>query len=61
LLARESNLPGWLEDLKPYRTKIFYALFVISMYLSGVPSFDTDMGVIFIFLLDFELDQLTIS
>jgi len=41
LLAREDNLPKFLERLRPYEKRIFCVLFFVSIYLSGVPSFDT--------------------
>jgi peptidoglycan/LPS O-acetylase OafA/YrhL len=37
LLAANNDLPEFLTSFEPYKQKIFYALFVISIYLGGVP------------------------
>jgi hypothetical protein len=42
MLAREGNLPKIFSKLEPYKMRIFYALFIIGWYLSGVPSFVAD-------------------
>jgi peptidoglycan/LPS O-acetylase OafA/YrhL len=42
MLARNGNLPKFFSKLEPYKTRIFYALFIIGWYLSGVPSFVAD-------------------
>ncbi|KAL2141246.1 hypothetical protein VTI28DRAFT_2659 [Corynascus sepedonium] len=38
LAKRDGYFPRWLRSLEPYKTSIYYALFVIGMYLGGVPS-----------------------
>lgn len=42
LLAKmpDGGLPKFLRRLEPYKTFIYYHLFVISMWLAGVPSFN---------------------
>jgi peptidoglycan/LPS O-acetylase OafA/YrhL len=41
LLARNDDLPKFFSKyLAPYKRGIFYTLFVVGMYLSGVPSFN---------------------
>lgn len=37
LLAKRDELPPFLTRLEPYKTFIFYSLFVVSFYLGGVP------------------------
>lgn len=46
MLALSDNLPSFFSILKPYKTAIFYALFVISTYLGGVPSVNFDEKVL---------------
>ncbi|TVY47203.1 hypothetical protein LOCC1_G003421, partial [Lachnellula occidentalis] len=41
LLARNNELPSFLSRLEPYKAPIFYTLFILSIYLSGVPSHNT--------------------
>lgn len=43
LLAIKGELPRFLVRLEPYKTFIYYHLFVISIYLGGVPSHSSDM------------------
>lgn len=38
LLAKNSDLPGFLSRLEPYKVPIYYTLFGLSIYLGGVPS-----------------------
>ncbi|KAG0646499.1 O-acetyltransferase -1 [Hyphodiscus hymeniophilus] len=38
LLAEKNNLPSWFYRLEPFKELIFYHLFIISVYLGGVPS-----------------------
>lgn len=38
LLASNDDLPAFLTRLEPYKKTAFYTLFVISIYLGGVPS-----------------------
>lgn len=44
LLAADENLPRFFYALKPYKKTIFYCLFVVSIYLGGVPSRDADLS-----------------
>lgn len=44
LLAMKGELPSWMTQLESRKKAIFYTLFGISMYLSGVPSLDQDVG-----------------
>lgn len=44
LLAFKAELPTWIRELEPHKKAIFYSLFVASIYLSGVPSFDEDVA-----------------
>ncbi|KAB5540571.1 acyltransferase family-domain-containing protein [Coniochaeta sp. 2T2.1] len=46
LLARRNDgeFPSWLRRLERYKTFIVYHLFFIGTWLSGVPSFTTDLG-----------------
>jgi len=46
MLASDNNLPLALSRLEPYKDIIFYSLFVISIYLGGVPSHSSDIGVL---------------
>jgi peptidoglycan/LPS O-acetylase OafA/YrhL len=43
LLARDDNLPGFFSRFKPYKGAIFYGLFIVSIYLGGVPSHTRDV------------------
>ncbi|KUJ23949.1 uncharacterized protein LY89DRAFT_7720 [Mollisia scopiformis] len=43
LLSRMNNLPQIFNRLAPYKMYIFYTLFAISLYLSGVPSGSQDI------------------
>ena len=45
ILASDNDLPRFFYKLEPIKNSIFYILFVISIYLSGVPSnkLDVDM------------------
>lgn len=43
-LAANRNLPRWMYNLEPYKHIIFPTLFVISLYLGGVPSFSFDIN-----------------
>jgi len=38
ILARNNELPRFIKMFEPYKTPIYYTLFVIGMFLSGVPS-----------------------
>ena len=38
LLAKNDDLPHFLTRFEPYKMPIFYAMFAVAMYLSGVPS-----------------------
>ena len=44
LLAAKGELPTWMTWLESHKKAIFYTLFVVSMYLSGVPSLDTNIN-----------------
>lgn len=46
LLAENNNLPCVLSRLEPYKKRIFYGLFIISIYLGGVPARSTDLHVL---------------
>lgn len=41
LLAQADQLPRFLSALAHFKEFVFFHLFVVAMYLSGVPSFDT--------------------
>ena len=43
LLARNNNLPRFIARLEPYKTPIFYGLFLASIFLSGAPSHSNDL------------------
>lgn len=43
LLSKANNLPSFFYKLSPYKNLIFYTLFLISLFLSGVPSFSQDI------------------
>ena len=43
LLAANNDLPRWFYRLESFKELIFYNLFVISIYLGGVPSHDLDV------------------
>lgn len=40
LLAKDENLPRFLSALSNFKEMIFFHLFILSLYLAGVPSFD---------------------
>ncbi|KAK4044068.1 acyltransferase 3 [Parachaetomium inaequale] len=44
LAKRDGYFPPWLRRLEPYKTFIFYHLFLIGMYLGGVPSYSQDLN-----------------
>ncbi|KAF4843363.1 hypothetical protein CGCSCA4_v008228 [Colletotrichum siamense] len=44
LLAKKDELPAIFDKLKGAKTFIYYHLFVISMYLGGVPSYTGDVN-----------------
>ncbi|CAG9949927.1 unnamed protein product [Clonostachys rosea f. rosea IK726] len=44
LLAEKDELPDWMVRLTPYRKWIFYHLFIASLYLGGVPSFNAEIN-----------------
>lgn len=46
LRARNNDLPRFLSALEPYKKGIFYTLFVISIFLGGVPSHVTDVALL---------------
>jgi hypothetical protein len=46
LLAGNNNLPRFFSRLEPFKELIFYNLFVISIYLGGVPSHSSDLQVL---------------
>jgi peptidoglycan/LPS O-acetylase OafA/YrhL len=46
LLAGSNNLPRFFSRLEPFKELIFYNLFVISIYLGGVPSYSSDLQVL---------------
>ena len=46
LLAADNNLPQAFPRLEPYKEIIFYSLFIISIYLGGVPSNTLDVAVL---------------
>jgi peptidoglycan/LPS O-acetylase OafA/YrhL len=48
LLYKEQDLPIFFSKLEPYIHKkgFFYLLFVMSLYLGGVPSFDSDPQIL---------------
>ena len=46
LLAMKNELPSWFAKLEPWKELIFFNLFIISIYLGGVPSNSSDMEVL---------------
>ena len=46
LLAANNNLPRFFWKLESFKELIFYNLLVLSVYLGGVPSHDSDMEVL---------------
>lgn len=46
LLAESKNLPRIFSKLEPFKTYIFYGLFVISILLGGVPSHKTEVEIL---------------
>nr|POE88042.1 hypothetical protein CFP56_11271 [Quercus suber] len=38
LLAMRGELPTWMVRLKPFKTQIFYSMFILSLLLGGVPA-----------------------
>jgi peptidoglycan/LPS O-acetylase OafA/YrhL len=46
LLARNNDLPRFFSRLEPFKELIFYHLFIISIYLGGVPSHTSDFQVL---------------
>ncbi|EXJ92749.1 hypothetical protein A1O3_01301 [Capronia epimyces CBS 606.96] len=46
LLAADDNLPHVFSHLSQVKTPIFYALFILSLYLGGVPSYSSDINVL---------------
>jgi peptidoglycan/LPS O-acetylase OafA/YrhL len=44
-LARNGDLPYFFDVLRPFKTVIFYMLFVMGIYLAGVPSIDFQVDV----------------
>lgn len=45
-LAAKGNLPSFFNIFTPYKKAIFYTLFVIGIYLGGVPSSQQDVKVL---------------
>jgi peptidoglycan/LPS O-acetylase OafA/YrhL len=43
ILSKANNLPRFISNLSPYKKPIFYTLFIVGIYLSGVPSFSQDI------------------
>ncbi|CZT14404.1 related to hard surface induced protein 3 (sterol glycosyl transferase) [Ramularia collo-cygni] len=43
LLALNDDLPAWMYRLKPHKTKLAYAVFIIGLYLGGVPANSSDI------------------
>jgi peptidoglycan/LPS O-acetylase OafA/YrhL len=46
LLAGNNDLPRFFSTLEPFKELIFYHLFIISIYLGGVPSHSSDLQVL---------------
>ena len=46
LLGKMERLPRFLARLKPYKTAIYYHLFIISIFLGGIPSQNTDLNLL---------------
>jgi len=46
LLARSNDLPRFFSRLESFKELIFYKLFILSMYLGGVPSNSSDFQVL---------------
>lgn len=43
MLSAANNLPAFFSKFAPYKKIIFYSFFIMSIYLSGVPSFSPDV------------------
>jgi len=46
LLARANNLPDSFQLLKPWKDVIFVNLFILGVYLGGVPHVNTDLEIL---------------
>ena len=46
LLAENKNLPRFFTRLEPFKELIFFHLFIVSIYLSGVPSQNMDLNIL---------------
>jgi peptidoglycan/LPS O-acetylase OafA/YrhL len=46
LLAEENELPSIIQRFEAYKDSIFVSLFVIGIYLGGVPAFSKDISVL---------------
>lgn len=46
LLARNNELPSFLQRLDPYKKPIYYLLFAVSILLGGIPSHTSDIEVL---------------
>lgn len=44
--AAEGTLPRWMKSLEPFKTKIFYTLFTVSILLGGIPSHSIDVNLL---------------
>lgn len=46
MLAEKNELPCFISRLEPWKELIFYNLFIISIYLGGIPSHNLDVQVL---------------
>ncbi|KAL3462813.1 acyltransferase 3 [Aspergillus heterothallicus] len=46
LAAKIDEMPAVLDKLSPWKKPIFYTLFVVSLYLGGVPSHSADLQIL---------------
>ena len=46
MLAENKDLPRFFSKLEPFKTTLFYVLFVVSVFLGGVPSNTADVQVL---------------
>jgi peptidoglycan/LPS O-acetylase OafA/YrhL len=44
IMAEHNQLPEWMTNLEPYKDTIFRMLFIIAMYLGGVPAYGLDIA-----------------
>jgi peptidoglycan/LPS O-acetylase OafA/YrhL len=46
LMAEHNQLPDWMTKLEPFKDTIFSILFIVGIYLGGVPSYGVDIAIL---------------